>query len=326
MFYYDATHVLVNPYTFCFIFGGRGIGKTYSLLRETVLNQIPHIYLRTRDSEIQMCMKREINPYKSINIDYERNVEIVPNGGIPIIVENEKQLGIACSLSTFGKLRGADYREIELIIYDEFGAPEQSQKLKNISDLFFNFYETVNRNREISGKPAVKMIMLSNAITMDTDILRDLGLVEVLETMKRRGQKVYRDNERSVYIELIGETEISSAKRGTALYRLTNGTKFYDHAINNEFYQDSWYNVRKRPLVEYVPYIALCGLYIYQHKSNGKMYACHSRCDCPEYTEHTLALFRRNHYMPLREMYIAGKMEFSSFTAKTEFIQFMGHI
>ena len=48
--------------------------------------------------------------------------------------------------------------------------------MKNKFMLFFNLYETVNRNRELEGKEPVKVYMLSNSTSLDNEILAELSI------------------------------------------------------------------------------------------------------------------------------------------------------
>ena len=62
--------------------GGRGIGKSYSALRELALN-VPSdekwIYMRRTGKEIEACSTEFGNPFKTINNDF--GTLIVPESG-----------------------------------------------------------------------------------------------------------------------------------------------------------------------------------------------------------------------------------------------------
>ena len=51
-------------------------------------------------------------------------------------------------------------------IYDEYIAMSGERTIKDEFSAFLRFYETVNRNRELSGESAVKCYMLGNPNTM----------------------------------------------------------------------------------------------------------------------------------------------------------------
>lgn len=314
--FYDAREVIYNDSPFCFIIGGRGIGKTYSCLWEMCKTRTPHIYLRNQQNEIDLCCNETINPYKSVNRDKGFDYHIERKKDFALIKENDQFRGYAFALSTFGKLRGADFSEIDVVIRDEF--IKTTQEYKKEADDFFNFYETVSRNREANGnRKVLKTISLSNSVSIASPLLRELGLIGVLETMLRKNQRKYTDKERGIFINLPWDADFAEFKGETALYKLTKGTKYYQHAVNNKFVYDSWYNVKKCNLIEYRPYVSVLGITIYKHKSNSTYYASTVRGDCPTFDEDTLALFHRNYYLSLREVNIAGKLFYESYAVKS---------
>ena len=66
------------------------------------------------------------------------------------------------ALSTFGNLRGVDFSDVDMIFFDEFVPQKNARPIKAEAEAFFNLYETVNRNRELDGRPPVRVLMLSN--------------------------------------------------------------------------------------------------------------------------------------------------------------------
>lgn len=314
--FYDAREAIYNECPFCFIIGGRGIGKTYSCLWEMCKTRTSHIYLRNQQNEIDLCCNATVNPYKSVNMDKGFDYYVESKKDFALIKEMEEVRGYAFALSTFGKMRGADFSEIDVVIRDEF--VKTTQEYKKEADDFFNFYETVARNRESKdGRKPLKVISLSNAVSIASPLLRELGLIGVIENMLRKGQRKYTDVERGIFIHLPWDADFAEFKGETALYKLTKGTKYYKHAVENQFAYDSWYNVKKCNIREYRPYVAVCGITIYKHKSNSTYYATTVRGDCPEFTDDTLALFHRNYYLPLREVNIAGRLFFDSYAVKS---------
>ena len=86
---------------------------------------------------------------------------------------------------------------MEYIVFDEFINTNPMSKMKNELMLLMNAIETVNRNREfnsdgtVDNSKSVKVIMLSNANTLDDDILRTLNIPEVIRQMKINDEHVY---------------------------------------------------------------------------------------------------------------------------------------
>lgn len=268
--------------------GGRGIGKTYSALADLAENANsahPYIYLRRTENEILKISSDLGNPFKS----YNRNngtyfyVEAKKDSGIVYnqTSEETKEMVAYChALSTFAKMRGVDYTDVDITIFDEFIPEKHVHKIKNEGEAFLHFYETVNRNRELEGKPPMRVYLLANAINLNNDILLTLGLVSIIADMKVKGRKKYTDKRRGVYIELMENAEFAQEKSETALYRLTGGTSFSEQAINNNFAGDDMRCVDKNvKLAEYNPVFSFDVYTVFQHKNNGTLYICKKKSD-----------------------------------------------
>lgn len=323
--YYDVKNILERNCVFNAVIGGRGIGKTYSALKLFMENEIPHIYLRRSDTEIKLCYNKNIHPYKTLNSDLELDWCVETKGGIPSVISSKtgKTRGYGIALSTFHNIRGADFSDIEYILFDEFIRDSNSRPLKNEAMTFFNLYESINRNRELKGKQPVRVIMLSNSVSHYSEILIGFKASDTIEMMERKNQQFFTDRERSLCINLVMQNDISNEKSNTALYRIGN-EEYNNFSIHNQFTDDSMYNVRKKKLVEYIPYCAYENMYIYIHKNNGEFYTCFSRADCPVYTKETKSLFKRNHYFKIKEAMISGNMIFETFSLKKDMENIMG--
>lgn len=285
-------------------------------------NDKTFIYLRTTQIELDFCMSREGNPFKKLNENLKVQYEI-KSGKIPTIVKVNDNCavvkGYGAALTTFANIKSADFSDANYIVWEEFIIPQEKRKfVKNEADLFFNLYETVNRNREIEGRDPVKVLMLSNSVSLNSPILISLNLVSEIEKMKMQRRSVRTIPERSIRIELIGESEVSECKKDTVLYKLTKGTRFYDQAISNEFSYDSRYNIKRVDLVQYYPVCSYKAIYFYRHKSTSQLYACYSAADCPSYNADTKSLFKRSFWLEFREKMLSGKMIFENFTIKCE--------
>lgn len=317
--FYDCYEVIENDFTFCFLIGGRGIGKTYSALRYMIEHNVKTMYLRNKDTEIKFACSPEGNPFKKLNSDNGYNIKIPRAGNtLKSIINDESKecIGYAAPVCTFGNIAGADFSDIDLSIYDEFIPKKTDRIIGNLGELFSAAYETMNRNRELFGEKPIKAVFLTNSNSLASDVLIYFGLVPVIEQMIKNGENVYTDYQRSIYVELI-QSDISEQKQQTALYKAISGSAYADMALNNDFAFDSFYNVKKRPIKEYYPICAIDDIYIYRHKSNGTYYACRSRADCPTFTSaDSLALFYRSYGLDIREQCITGNMYFSEFLIK----------
>ena len=296
------------------VIGGRGIGKTYSALSFLLETGKKFLYLRNTDKQMSLCASAFGNPFKKVASDMDRDITMKAAGEIYAVKEGDSLIGYGSALSTFENLRGVDLSDVEYVLFDEF---IENRKLSfKQGSAFMNLYETINRNRELEGRPPLICILLSNAQRLSNPILADLGLIPIIEDMIRTGARLRITKE--YYIEL-PESSVSEAKSGTALYRLAAGSRYADEALRNEFANDSFFNVGKKPIQEYRPVCALDGIYIYRHKSGPQWYCCRSRAEVQEFDSADQGpLFNRLYGIRLRSAFAAGNLYFSEFTIKCE--------
>ena len=276
-----------NGTTFNFFIGGRGTGKTYGVLtkqRDDIRagKDARYMYMRLSQTELDGCATELDNPYKRINIKLGTKIGLdsVPKSTAYIIKdktdeEGELILGVARSLSSFHNLRGADFSDIKEIYFDEFIPTETLRKtpeIKHAGYLFNQAYETINRNRELEGEPPVRVYFTANAFSLDSNILAEFGLIEVIEHMQRIGQKKWTDREASIYVELIDRPDIAEAKKQTALYKAqARNKKLLAINIENKFADAALALTNKNvKLIEYAPIFTFNDeLTLFSHKSTG---------------------------------------------------------
>ncbi len=301
------------------IIGSRGVGKTYSTIDYMMSLDTPFIYLRNKATQIDTCCSAFGNPFKKWSKNTGREVTIKATKDCGMIYEriadDDLQLrGYALPLSIFENMRGVDLSDVTHVIFDEF-IERDRLKFDQFSG-FMNFYETVNRNRELEGEPPLQVFMLSNAQKLDSPILAGLDLVTQIENMVRTGQRNFTSG--NVWLSMPASA-VSQAKKGTALYQIAQGTKYYDEAIENKFANDSFYGIRRQPLIEYIGFACIDGIYLYRHKSNNKYYACNTPCDnVPIYDSkvNTMLLYR-SLYFTIGAAYSSGNLFFSDFMVKS---------
>lgn len=305
------------------IIGGRGIGKTYSTLDFLIQNKEPFIYLRNTDAQLEECSGEFGNPFKKLNKDKGYDIQLYRHKKHSVIIDNldnEKCLGYGVALSTFENLRGVDLSDIKYVVFDEF---IENRKLTfDQFKTFQNFYETVNRNRELLGEAPLLCILLSNSQSLNNPILIGYNIVGMIEGMVKSGQRKHKS---AGMLILLPKSEISELKKQTANYKMLKGTRIYEENLNNKFANDSFYGIIKRNLREYIPACRIDDIYIYKHKSNGKYYICSSQAiNIQEYTsKENGMLFYRAYGRQLLLSYAAGNVEFSDFTVKTKLMELL---
>lgn len=298
--YTDVYKKVVTSDYFLYLFiGGRGIGKTYSALKGYILDGSRIMYVRRSETEIRNCARAYTNPFKAINKDLGLNINIKPVEEYAIITDNtndeEGELrGYAVALSTFGKFRGADFSDVDVIIFDEFINTSAIDTLRGKSaSLLFNLIETVNRNRELNGFDSIKVVMLSNANTIDDDVIRTLELASEIQVMKSEKRKTYTDDERGIYLELLENKSVRDAKEETRLYKLTKGTTFASMSLDNEFTGDFFGDVKRIRYNELVPLVSYDTVTFYKHKTRDIYLASRRKAQCDHYDTQTKEMFRR---------------------------------
>lgn len=315
--------------TFIFGYGARGIGKTYGLLtelRKRALNgQGKFILLRRQQTQADFVGKQDFSPFKPIDADngFFTEVKRLDKFTSAFYVD-EEIIGYVMALSTITNIRGFDGSDVEVIFYDEFIPEKHARPIKNESDALWNAYETINRNRELFGRKPLKLIGMSNANDISNEIFLSLGVVDKIDRMKRKGQNVYINNEKSLAIVDYQGAEISDKKKQTALYKLTEGSDFQKMAIENEFLNEFSSEYRVIPLQECVPLVIIGEICIYTHKSLGKFYvSMHKTGTAPEFGSGNTERQRfKNSHFYLWQAYLTRRVIFESRLAEILFVRY----
>ena len=305
--------------TFYIVISARGPGKTYSTLRYAVEEEKFLAYFRRTAEEMDRCASERFNPFKDVNKDFGWDIHFKSTKSEAYIYKDDlkNMIGIGAAMSTFENSRGISLPECELILYDEFIRKPSQRKIKGEADIFFNMYESINRNREFFEKAPVKCVMCSNAVNIDSEILSELGLVRDIERMKATGQELKYYPERGIVVNLPICAEFRAAKEETALYKATTGTKYYSHALDNEFTYNDFYGIRGiNNINEYTCLCEIEGIYIYRHKSRREFYACQIRSDTIHFEKRSQLQFMRRYGILLREEYFSGNLYFSDYATK----------
>lgn len=310
-----------NNYFLNFFIGGRGTGKTYSALKGCYFDDKKIMYLRRTAEELKTTCSGVTNPFKAINTDFGVDVRVVKNKTITQLIDytdtqNPKEIGVACALSTFGNLRGADFSDIDVIIFDEFINTNPINRLKDEGFLLWNLIETVNRNRALRGENEIKVILLSNSGSLENGILTDLDLPEEIRKMKTENMTVYNDDDRGIYLELLDNKAVRDAKAETALYKATRGTSFYAMALDNEFTNDCFSDVKRIDFKEFRPLCSFNDVYFYRHKFQNFIYCSKRKADCDHFDEESIKQFMRGWGFVINQVYVNQGLIYQDYNIK----------
>lgn len=332
--YLDMQKLMELPYTFIFIVGARGTGKTYGSLKYAYQHHKKFIYMRRTQSQTDLINKPDFSPFKAINRDIGSSVVSKPvNKYTAAFYEGEEHdgalkasgepLGYTAALSTISNLRGFDASDVELIIYDEFIPEYHERPIKAEGEALLNAYETINRNRELSGEPPVKLILMANSNRLDNPVFIHLGLVNAAERLQKSNKDLYTDPARSLCIISVHDSPISKLKSDTDLYKLRNNTGFSDMALENRFTLEDEKLIRYMPLKEYKPHTTAGELKILKHKSRQEYYCILARIPDPEYSSDPSDLKRfKTEQWRLFKAYMDRRVYFNDQMSRAVFLDY----
>ena len=298
------------------VVGAPGVGKTYGGFDWLIEHDKPFIYVRRLKSQLDECKKPSGNPFKRINIDKDLHITPYPAGGTVLYNYDDKggrNVALGVALSVVANIRGIDFSNYDYIVFDEFILSDGERPIKNEFQAFLNFYETVNRNRELEGRPAVKCIMLGNANKISNPYFTGWHCMRRVLNMIRGKQYVWRNDDRTRMIILLFDSPISERKQETILYKNADND-FLKMALDNAFRTDETV-IKSEPLREFVHIVSVGEIGIYKHKSERRYYVSATTCKSPYYDAFGIGLkmFQQDYYM-LRVYYMVNKsVTFESF-------------
>lgn len=308
------------------IVGSRGTGKTYGCFKWLLEHRKKFIYLRRLKSQLEECKKETGNPFKKLNADLGLMIKPFTSGGSVQFLYNDKEgdtAAVGVALSVVANIRGVDYSDFDYIVFDEFISSDGERPIKNEFNAFLNFYETVNRNRELLGADPVKCIMLGNANKISNPYFTGWHSMRLVLNMIRGKQYVWRSENKTRMIILLLDSPISAQKGKTVLYQNASND-FLEMAIDNAFRTDET-KIKSEPLKEYVHIVSVGEIGIYRHKSERKYYVS-STLSKPYYDAFGIGLkmFQQDFYM-FRIYYMVNKsVIFESFENELIFRELIG--
>lgn len=320
-------YIINQDASFISVVGARGTGKTYGLFKYLLEHGQKFIYLRRLKTQLEQCSKPEGNPFKKLNTDFGYDILPFATSGNLTFRDTEKTgqiRAVGVALSVVANVRGTDYSDYDYIVFDEFIADIGERPIKNEFKAFENFYETVNRNRELMGKAAVKCIMLGNANTLVNPYFSSWHFMRTALKMISGKQMVWRSKDKTRLIIMLLDSPISEKKRETALYKNAD-SDFIEMALDNSFRTDAT-NIRSEPLKEYIHMVSVGELGIYKHKSERKYFVSSTIGSKPYYDSFGIGLkmFQQDYYI-LRIHYMVNKnVWFESFELEIIFREIFG--
>ena len=323
-------YIIKSPIPFWFIIGGRAIGKTFGALYEPLVLGHKIIYMRRTQSQTDLINRPEFSPYKAIMREYPEyriTTETITKYNAAIYREGESEnkddrtlIGYTAALSTFSNIRGFDASDCDILIFDEFCPESHERLIKNEASAFLNCVETISRNRELSGRPPLKVICLSNSNQLGNPLFVELRLVRICEKLRNQGEDLYMNQRRGVAVLMPHDSPISRAKKDTSLYKLAgNRSEFGQMALGNEFVTEGFSESRSINIKSLVPLVTVGKVTIYRSKVDGKKYYCSEfrSGNAPLFADNDIDMIRfHNNYSWVRDAYIGNNIVFEDHSAE----------
>lgn len=324
----NAAAVMDNPAVFIVCVGGRGIGKTFGILKEVLNRNMKFIYLRRTQSQIDTIKLKELNPFKAVNDIC--GTDIISGslgkymGGFWHSDAEGKAVGpvvgLAVALSTVSNIRGMSTEDYDIVIFDEFIPERHERPIKEEETAFLNCMETFNRNREMQGRAPLKVVMLSNSNDLDSPILNAIGALRPLDEMIRKRQEYRELFSGDVAIFRYLDSPITAKKKNTVLYRVSQNDDFSNMALSNEFSRANYENVQRCDLKQFEPLVSIGQMTVFRHKSDRLYYVIDGVKTDNYYTTfpNSKAAFIRKYWM-IKEAMLAQKIKYANAPVKIAF-------
>lgn len=322
------------------IVGARQVGKTFGALKYLMTNKDRRaIYMRRTVDEFDLITSHvDLNPFlplAEVGIESDilkcgKNIwhfgytktEETEKGGIKTVMKDERGIGI--SLGTIAKMRGFNGSNFTDVYFDEFIPERIVVKRGGEGDAMLNAYLTINGNRELKGRPPLKLWLTANAFDISSPILSAFNLTDLVYEMSvTKKEYMIKDG---AFIGVPQSEKIVKQRTETAMlsYMKKNNcsSEFYDMAVNNVFAYDSMGLVKKHPLSGYRPYCTFSDMYVWFN--SGSFYVCktpHNKRlkyggSAEERVKAQMDFYR------MKDMYIKGLVTFESADVLLSFRKF----
>lgn len=272
--YLNMEGIIDSGFPFIFIPAARGTGKTYGTCKYFVEHPDEVILMRRTQTEIdlQNDPKGDGTSFYPVfnDLGHEHHVSKSKNIGYVFDDTQGRHISTNIALSTFANIRGSfDLSKIKKVLFDEFIAESHVKKIKHEGMAFANFYESVNRNRELKGEDPLQCILAANSVNLANDIFMYFDIISHAEQMISNLEEVRIVGNKLIIIPQ--HSPISEKKKATALYQAVND-EFSQMAISNKFILNDFSYVKPRSLAEYTCEFRLGDLYVFKHKSRQEFY------------------------------------------------------
>lgn len=342
--YLDTKHIEEiadrNNIAFIIIIGKRQIGKTYGVLKLMLDEDKRFILLRGMKTELEMLERNVNSPFEKIhgyegkilfekNSDYTAEIirqELTYNDEGESIINNIT-IGMGAALSSIGRIRGFNGDMYTDVVFDEAIPESHLLKVRHGGDAFLNMYTTVAGNRELEGRPPLRVWMLANSNNLDSEILDALEVTDIVERMSIKGEESRIIKDRGIMIILPDSKQIIDKRKKSALYKAIGGeSKFAKMAYGNEFAYNDYTDVGTKPLQEFNDICQIGEVRIHLHKNDKTLYVT-SDYGSPCKRIYTDTDYGKNKFLrdypEIKAAYLRGRITFQNMVVKNYFLHFI---
>lgn len=288
------------------IMSQRGVGKTYSMLRESYEDRHKRIiYMkRTIDDVTTICAGDEladINPYKPINRDLGTNIKPhMLKKGIGYFKniyptkegqdEHSEFVAYLAAMNALKTIRGVDFSDADFMVLDEFVPTIGDLSVRRAAgrsegEQLLDCYMTFNRDREDRGLDPLKLVLMSNTDDIMCPIVSVLEVGDMIANLAASGRHKYYDEQRRILIHHITDKEYpttEAAKGG--MYTSMAGTAWAAKAyggdfVNNDFSCIDRKNLAHSRCIMHVIYKNK-DIYVYENQDNGSFIFSYTPHQC----------------------------------------------
>lgn len=292
---------------FNMVVGARGVGKTYGVFKYCIEHKRPFIYMRRLKSQLDQCGSAEGNPFKKLNTDMELDIKPSRCKGGLLFTDSDTVAALGVALSTVANVRGFDYSNFDMIVFDEAIASDGERPIQREFNAFLNFYETVNRNRELTGADPVQVVLLGNANRLTNPYFSGWHFMKTALNMLRGKQMVWMDPDKTRLMIMLQDSAISARKKDTVLYK-NSSEAFNKMALDNAFRTDAT-NIKSMPIREFNHIVTVGEVGIYRHKRERIYYVSFLTNNDNVYESYgmSLKMFQQDYYN-LKLFYLIQKI------------------
>lgn len=310
------------------IVGARQVGKTYGTMDYLTSDyDHPFIYMRRTIDELELIESDDsLNPFLPMS-DFGRHLNMFKSGKLwqvrDYTIDEEGKMkpgtwrGIAPPLIYFAKLRGFNGSQFTDLFYDEF-IPERGVIVKRSEgDSVLNAYVTVSGNRELFGKPPLKLWLMANANDIKSPVMASLELVTEFEKLLRQNKEwsIVKRGTGSIFLAYPKSEKVIEKRKETVLMSwLSDKSRYKSMALKNEFAYNNLDLAKPKAISGMVPYLSIDDMHVYRTKDSQHYYISslpHKKH--PKFKTDDKSMYRlETEYPDIRIMYNMGLLTFES--------------